>query len=139
MSNVIYIIIYSILSAGGLIAIKYGSLPVQSAVSFGPKDFPITLYTLIGVALYGGSFLLYMFLISKYDLGYIVPLTTAIVYILVFSLSYKIFDEVFSVPKIIAITLILVGVIILSTQPKSTPSHSDRNPTHVSKMNRYHV
>jgi len=51
--------------------------------------FNFDLYNLSGVALYGISFLLYVYLISKYDLGYIIPLTTAFVYTLILSLPFS--------------------------------------------------
>jgi multidrug transporter EmrE-like cation transporter len=68
----------------------------------------------VGIALYGTSFLLYTFLISKYDLGYIIPLTTAFVYVLIFFASFFIFKELFTVFKITGIFLILMGIVLLN-------------------------
>lgn len=70
--------------------------------------------TASGVALYGLSFLIYVYLISKYDLGYIIPLTTALVYVLIFTASYFVFKEVFTPLKILGIVLILSGLVFLN-------------------------
>lgn len=69
---------------------------------------------LLGIFLYGLSFLVYMYLLSKYDLGYIIPLTTALVYILIFGASYFIFNEVFTAIKIAGIVLIVMGLVLLN-------------------------
>lgn len=96
-------------------AIKQGTengLPI--AINGAKLQFHLNFFSGIGVLLYGLSFLLYVYLISKFDLGYIIPLTTALVYAVVFIASYFLFKEVFTVAKIIGITLILSGVILLS-------------------------
>jgi multidrug transporter EmrE-like cation transporter len=66
--------------------------------------------------LYGTSFVIYTFLIAKYDLGYIIPLTTAIVYVLIFIASFFIFNEVFTALKVIGIVLIVIGVALLNVK-----------------------
>lgn len=119
--NIVAILLYAALSAGGLIAIKFGSDPAQGLMHIGKLVLPVTLPTLIGIGLYGTSFLIYLFLISKFDLGYIIPLTTALVYIIIFTASFFFFNEIFTPLKIIAILLIIGGVILLNlgtTSPK---------------------
>ena len=71
-------------------------------------------FTVGCIALYGVSFLLYIYLISKFDLGYIIPLAAAFVYILIFLASYFIFKEQFTTPKTIGIILIMAGIIFLN-------------------------
>ena len=55
-----------------------------------------------------------MYLISKFDLGYIIPLTTALVYVLIFFASFVIFKEAFTALKIVGIVLIVIGVLLLN-------------------------
>jgi multidrug transporter EmrE-like cation transporter len=62
------------------------------------------------------SFLLYIYLISKNDLGFIIPLTTALVYVVVFIGSFFVFHEAFTMMKIMGIALIITGVIFLNLQ-----------------------
>lgn len=99
----------------GLIFIKLGTgegLPVK--LDSGKLQFQFNFFVFAGIILYGASFILYLYLISKNDLGYIIPLTTALVYIVIFFASYAIFHEVFTIMKIMGISLIVIGLIILN-------------------------
>lgn len=106
---------YVLSTSSGLILLKLGTsngMPisfVENAIKFN-----FNLYSLAGIFLYGCSFLLYVYLISRFDLGFIIPVTTALVYILIFTASFFIFHEVFTVMKIAAISLIILGVILLN-------------------------
>lgn len=91
-----------------------GSAPVQ--IVDGKLQFGFNMFIISGVALYGLSFILYTYLISKFELGFIVPITTALVYIIIFTASYFIFKESFTVLKIIGISLIIIGIMILNTK-----------------------
>lgn len=76
--------------------------------------FNINFHSVSGVLLYGISFILYVYLISKFDLGYIIPLAAAFVYVLIFIASAVIFDEVFTATKILGIFLIVIGLVFLN-------------------------
>lgn len=121
---------YVIATAGGLVLLKLGTNGM-AFLSFveGRVVWNIGLLTLLGIFVYGVSFLLYILLISKFSLGYIVPLTTALVYILVFSASYFIFNEKFTLIKVVAIILIIGGVLLLNTsanKENTSSSQSDK-------------
>ena len=106
---------YVLATSLALIVLKLGTkngLPVHYADN--KLQYNINFYTIAGILLYGLSFLTYMYLISKYDLGYIIPLTTALVYVIIFTSSYFIFDEVFTLLKVVGIALIVVGLIFLN-------------------------
>jgi len=113
--SILLLIAYVISTSGGLTLLKLGTssgLPisfVDNALKFNLNPFSI-----FGILLYGLSFVLYIYLISKFDLGFIIPVTTALVYIVIFTASFLIFHEVFTVLKIVAVSLIVTGVIILS-------------------------
>lgn len=113
--SILFLILYVLATAGGLIFIKLGTTNgfpvsvVENAVKFNLNP-----QFILGILLYGISFFLYIYLISKFQLGFIIPLTTALVYTLVFFASYFVFHEVFTVVKVAAIALIITGVIILS-------------------------
>lgn len=64
--------------------------------------------------MYGLSFLVYIYLISKFELSYIIPVTAAVIYILVFVASFTIFHESISWMKIIGIILIVSGLVVLN-------------------------
>jgi drug/metabolite transporter (DMT)-like permease len=99
----------------GLIILKLGTktgMPVSYA---GDKlHFNLNYFTVGGIVLYGISFALYTYLISKFDLGYIIPLAAAFVYILIFVGSYFVFKEAFTTAKLIGISLIVGGLIFLN-------------------------
>jgi len=117
--NWMLIAIYVLLTVGGLVLLKLGTggNPIVSFAGNG-ITWNIGIVSLLGLFCYGVSFLLYMFLISKFDLGYIVPLATGLVYILVFVASFLVFKESISIIKIIAATLIIAGVILLNIESK---------------------
>lgn len=105
---------YVLSTVGGLILLKLGSTN-GPPVSFKGKSFQfnLTRLTTTGVILYAVSFFFYTYLISKYDLGFIIPLATALVYITLFICSRLVFEEVFTKRKILAVTLIITGIITL--------------------------
>jgi len=85
-------------------------------VSFsgGTVQFNLNPYALAGLILYIASFGLYVYLISTNDLGYIIPVTAAFVYTLVFIASFFVFKETFTLAKVIGIGLILIGLTFLN-------------------------
>ncbi len=114
MSKII-IAIYVITSSLGLVILKLGAAagPPISYIQ-NRLHFNINLYTASGIILYGLSFIFYIYLISKYDLGYIIPLLAAFIYILIFVASYFIFKESFTTTKVVGIVLIISGLIFLN-------------------------
>ncbi len=111
----IILTLYVLTTSLGLVILKLGtSAGVPVSYLNGKLHFNINLYTISGLILYALSFALYIYLISKYDLGYIIPLAAAFVYILIFIASFIIFKEVFTITKIIGIALILGGLIFLN-------------------------
>jgi drug/metabolite transporter (DMT)-like permease len=112
-----FVLLYVAATSLALIALKLGTksgIPIHYVNN--KLQFNINFYTVAGIFLYGLSFLTYIYLISKYDLGYIIPLTTALVYVIIFTASYFIFDEVFTAIKVIGIVLILTGLVLLNTK-----------------------
>lgn len=109
---------YVLTTVSGLILLKLGTTGsgLLSIVD-GRPSLTISGLTILGILFYGVSFLLYIILISKFSLGYIIPLTTAFVYILVFLASYFIFKEGFTLLKVVAISMIIGGVILLNVVP----------------------
>lgn len=115
MMSKLIIGLYVITASLALILIKLGSSQ-GAPLSFEKQRIMLNLNPLIFIAgfLYIFSFILYTYLISKYELGYIIPLGTALVYILIFIASFVIFKEVFTALKIIGIGLIVLGLILLN-------------------------
>lgn len=111
----IFLAIYILATSLALVLLKLGTkngAPLQ--IVEGKPQLEITALSIMGILLYGFSFMLYMYLISKYDLGYIIPLTTALVYVLIFTASYFIFHETFTALKVAGIVLIVAGLALLN-------------------------
>lgn len=119
---------YVITTAGGLILLKL-SANGQPFLSFvdGRIIWNLSFMTFLGIGLYGSSFLLYLLLISKFNLGFIIPLTTGLVYTLIFIASFTIFKENFTSAKIVAIILILAGIVLLNTSSKEELSTAGKS------------
>lgn len=115
MNNLWSVIFYIACTSAGLISLKLGSgdgAPIGLVA--GKLQFNLNLYSVLGLLLYLTSFLLYIYLISKFDLGYIIPLTAAFVYVIVFVASYFIFNEPFTALKVAGIVMIIAGLTLLN-------------------------
>lgn len=96
------IIIYVMFSNGGLLTVKYGF------------DNKINYIILIGLCMYVISFLLYMYLVSKYNLTYIIPICTGVSYVLIFVFSFFLLKESMSILESIGFFLIMLGIIFIN-------------------------
>lgn len=115
MLSKIIIALYILTTSAALVVMKLGTQTSSTAGSNSDKIAAFINPTFaIGVFLYGVSFITYAYLISKYDLGYIIPLLAAFVYIITFLAAYFIFHESFTAFKILGITLILAGLVFLN-------------------------
>ena len=119
MINIILIVVYIILTIAGVVLFKLGTQKdFLVSIATGIFTLKISLISIIGLVCYLCSFFMYMFLISKFDLTYIVPVTTGIVQVATFVLAIMIFKESVTVSKVVATGLILIGVILLNIQKK---------------------
>lgn len=116
--NYILIGIYAVLSVSGLVFFKLGSVN-ELMIDFSSPflSIKIHLFSILGLLLYVLSFLLYMGLIAKNDLSYIVPITTGIVYLCTLISSVVIFKETVYGFRITGSLLIIAGVILMNIPP----------------------
>lgn len=115
MVNYFIIALYVFITSAALILLKLGT--DGGILAFGDNSATLNMTPLaaIGVMFYGVSFLIYTILISRFDLGFIVSVTTALVYVIVFLTSFILFEEQFTVFKIVGILLILGGLLLLNS------------------------
>lgn len=115
MNRIILILFYAITSVAALVFLKFAAKSGPPFQFVGNRlHLNLNLMTFCGIFLFGISFTLYTYLISKYDLGYIIPLLTALVYILIFIASYFFFQEAITMGKIFGVVFILGGITLLS-------------------------
>lgn len=113
--KIVSIIIYLILSIGGLILVKSGSSSVNVAIQEGTFNFSMGLKAMLGFIAYIGSFLVYTFYIIKnFDLSYIFPVITGITQVLVIIAGIFIFKEQINAYAIGGIVLIIIGIMLLN-------------------------
>ncbi|KRF39105.1 hypothetical protein [Paenibacillus sp. Soil787] len=113
-----YIVIYLFFTVGGLIFMKLGAGGTNIVYEKFNLSISLNLYIILGLILYLLSFLMWIVLLKKYDLSYIVPITTSISYIAVIISGVFIFNEKISLLNGIALFIILIGVVLLNI-PKS--------------------
>lgn len=115
--KIISIIIYLILTVGGLVLVKSGAETTSLAIQNGTFNFSMQLKVMLGFISYVGSFLIYTFyIIKKFDLSYIYPIITGITQVLVVIAGILIFKEKLNIYGIIGIILIILGVIALNVK-----------------------
>ena len=107
---------YILATSLALIVIKL-STNAEALLTVHNGQLLVTVHPLIflGIVLYGISFLLYTYLLAHFNLGFIVPVTTALVYIIVFTASFLFFKESFTTGKVIGIGFIIVGLLLLNS------------------------
>lgn len=109
------VILYLILTVAGLILYKYGSnknfvFEIQNGVF----NLKLNVISILGLFCYLLSFLIYIIVLPRFDLSYIIPLTSAVSYISIFTLSILVLKESVTVYGIIGSIIILIGIIILN-------------------------
>lgn len=111
----ILLMIYAVLAVGGLTCFKLGA---QQALSVGitgsALSVSISWLSLLGMLMYVGSFLLYLGLLSKMELSYLSPVSSAIVYVLTMLVAYLVFHEGFTPMKLAGVALVLAGIILMN-------------------------
>lgn len=115
ISTIVLIAMYILLSVGGLVVFKLGSSKELSfGLTNGSLHLHLNLLVILGLLMYVVSFLLYMFIVSKFDLSYIVPICTGFVYILTFIAAKFVFDEQITSFHYVGALLILCGVLLIN-------------------------
>lgn len=115
--KIISIIIYLILSVGGLVLVKSGSSSVNIAIQNGTFNFAMGIKAMLGFIAYIGSFLIYTFYIIKnFDLSYIFPIITGITQVFVIIAGVVIFKEQINAYAMGGIALIIIGIVLLNVK-----------------------
>jgi small multidrug resistance pump len=112
--NYILMVIYILAAVTGSTLIKYGSSEKMKVLFTTPVvHMNLSLITLLGILTYGISFVLYVILLSRFELSFISPLLVAFVYVLLMFTAFVFFKESFTFYKILGCSFILIGVILV--------------------------
>lgn len=112
----IYILfaIYVILASSGLVLFKLGSINSNINMSILGINLNFSYKMILGIICYGFSFLLWMYIVSKLNLTFAMPLSVALVNTLVILESCLLLKEKISIGQGIGIFLIIVGVMVMT-------------------------
>ena len=107
------------MTVSGLILFKLGAnLSQIGVVAKGILSLQISFISIIGIVCYGCSFFIYLLLISKNALSFLMPVITGIVYISVLTASVLILKEKVTLFSVMGSLLILFGVILMVIKVK---------------------
>ena len=115
MIKYIYVAIYLFFSVAGLTFMKLGSINTTlRALTIPFIDLKLNVISILGYGCYAISFLVYTIVITKFDLGLIIPVLSGIVNVLIFIVAISVFKESFTWYSIIGIILITFGVVFMN-------------------------
>lgn len=109
------VIVYLILTVSGLILYKYGANKgFDFSIMKGSLNIKLSLISIIGLVCYLFSFLIYMLILPRFNISFIMPVTSAVTYIATFILSILVLEETVSTNGIIGAVVILIGIMIMN-------------------------
>lgn len=115
----IIIAIYVLFSVSGVILFKLGSTDILALdISRTNFSLKISWLSVVGLVCYIISFLIYMGLVSKNNLSYLIPVVTGAVYLLTMLSSVLIFKENIQFFQLVGSLLILTGLVLMNVKLK---------------------
>lgn len=112
--QILFVIIYLILTSSGLILIKLGGNSGTFSLVNSNVTFAIHPISLIGMVCYIGSFFMFTKIVNMFDLSYILPITTGIVQVVSVIAAFMIFKEKISIYTISGIILVIIGIVLMN-------------------------
>lgn len=107
------LVLYVFFSVSGVALVKMGSSgDVALSITQSYLSVKVSWLTIVGLCFYVISFLLYMVLISKNDITYLIPITTALVFLATMATGVILFKESMNIWQIIGSAMIMFGVLI---------------------------
>lgn len=110
----ILFIVYVILSSSGIILFKLGSADLSIKMINNQLNMNFPALSILGLLCYLVSFILWMIIISKSDVSFIVPLGLGLTNILILLGSTVVLKEELNIYGILGIALILVGTLLIN-------------------------
>lgn len=115
MNKYFLCVIYILFSVSGLTLIKYSGNHIELTKVVIPFiNIPISWYFIAGLFCYGMSFVLYMGVITKFDLGIIIPIVGGIINILIMISAIWVLKEKMTINMIVGAIIIILGIVIMN-------------------------
>lgn len=110
----IFLILYLLLSTLGMVFIKMGGNNVNMLFSKTVFSIQLSWISIVGIVFYLISFILWIGILSKYNLSYISPIASGMAYVLIILFSKFILKENIGLFQSIGIVVILMGVVLMN-------------------------
>ncbi|MCP1223389.1 EamA family transporter [Sebaldella sp. S0638] len=110
----ILLALYLLLSTLGMVLIKIGGENLNIAFTKSYFGFQFGWISMFGVVFYLVSFILWIIILSKYNLSYISPIASGLAYVLIIVFSRFLLKENISNYQWLGIIVILLGVILMN-------------------------
>lgn len=118
MKKMILVILYILLTITGLVLMKLGGNTGSILIENMSFSFTMNFISLIGFISYILSFLLFTNIVVKFDLSYIMPITSGLIQVLTLLSGFFIFNEIISTKGIIGASLVICGIIVMNIKVK---------------------
>lgn len=105
---------YIVCTITGLILMKFSREGILINLEDGSFNLHINVTMFLALIMYGASFLLWTGIVTKNDLSFIMPFSTAIVNVLSVTAGVLLFSENLSLMKTFGIILAIAGVVIMT-------------------------
>lgn len=112
------VVIYIIFTIVGLVLMKLGGNTGTFGINGTDFNFSISFISLFGFISYILSFLLFTNIVVKFDLSYIMPITSGLIQVLTLISGFLVFNEQISVRGIIGAGLVISGIVIMNLKTK---------------------
>lgn len=113
--QILLVAIYLIFTLSGLILYKLGAnQEFIFSITNGIFNIKISIISFIGILCYLCSFMLYLFILPKFNLSYIMPIMSAISYVGIFVMSILVLKESVTIYGIIGSAIILIGILVMN-------------------------
>jgi len=115
MLTIVMIILYVVLGVGGQLMFKYGTnKKFEIAILNGNFNVSFNWMIIVGLLSYAISFILFMVLISKFNISKITPILIGLNYSAMLIGALIFLHEKISLPNLIGIAIIFIGVMIIA-------------------------
>ncbi len=114
MASYILLAIYIIFSSLGMVLIKSGASNSDISIKDNIFNMHVSLTFILGLLLYIVSFILWIFILQKFPLTYISPVSYGLVYIAIAIFSFLILNTIITKAQIIGAVFIIIGIFIAS-------------------------
>ena len=118
MKKSILVIIYIILTIVGVILMKLGGNTGEISFISSEIEFSINLISLFGFVSYIASFLLFTNIVVKFNLSYIMPITSGLIQVFTLISGFFVFKENITIKGIVGALIVILGIIIMNIKNK---------------------